>query len=185
MPRWATDAFRPDQWREFFQTVGTGGAALTGLIFVAMSLNVGAITANTAHRYRAAGSLIGLASIFMLSALALMGGQHHQAIGLEILIVSGISAILFLWGYIRTRVFRGEELSVSLFRTLGTSVCYLLQVAGAAVLIANHILGLYMASVGIVASFYFTISGAWLLFVVGAASDQSPPESRTRPTLGG
>lgn len=80
MPIRATDAFRPDQWREFFQTVGKGAAARTGLIFVAMSLNVGAITANTAHRYRAAGSLIGLASVFMLSALALMGGQHHQAI---------------------------------------------------------------------------------------------------------
>ena len=51
MPIWATDAFRPDQWREFFQTVGTGAAALTGLIFVAMSLNVVAITANTTHRY--------------------------------------------------------------------------------------------------------------------------------------
>jgi hypothetical protein len=173
MPIWATDSFRPDQWRDFFQTVGTGAAALTGLIFVAMSLNVAAITANTVHRYRAGGTLIGLASVFILSALALMGGQHHQAIGLEILLVSGVSAILFLWGYIRTRVLRGEELSVSLSRTMGTGACYMLQIVGGAVLIANHISGLYIASVGIVASFYFMISGAWLL-LVGAASDQSP-----------
>ena len=60
---------------------------------------------------------------------------------------------------------RGEEPSVNLSRTLGTSVCYILQIAGTAVLIANHIAGLYIASVGIVASFYFMISGAGLLLV--------------------
>jgi hypothetical protein len=58
--------------------VGTGAAALTGLVFVAMSLNVGAIKGDTAHRYRASGSLTGLASVFVLSGLVLMGGQHHR-----------------------------------------------------------------------------------------------------------
>jgi Flp pilus assembly protein TadB len=36
----AADAFRPDQWRDFFIMVGGAAAVLTGLVFVAMSLNV-------------------------------------------------------------------------------------------------------------------------------------------------
>ena len=50
-----------------------GSAALTGLVFVAMSVNVEAVTANPAHRYRATGNLIGLGAVFMLSSLSRWG----------------------------------------------------------------------------------------------------------------
>ena len=40
----ALDAYRPDQWRDFFVMVGSSSAALTGLIFVALSLNVSVVT---------------------------------------------------------------------------------------------------------------------------------------------
>jgi hypothetical protein len=33
----ALDVFRPDQWHDFFITVGGGAAALTGLVFVAIA----------------------------------------------------------------------------------------------------------------------------------------------------
>ncbi|MGA8923146.1 MAG: hypothetical protein WB682_08365 [Candidatus Dormiibacterota bacterium] len=38
-----TDIYRPDQWHDYFITVGGASAALTGLVFVAMSLNPGVI----------------------------------------------------------------------------------------------------------------------------------------------
>jgi len=34
------DIFRPAQWNDFFLLVGTGAVTLTGLVFVAMSLNL-------------------------------------------------------------------------------------------------------------------------------------------------
>jgi hypothetical protein len=43
----APDAYGADQWQDFFVMVGTGAAALTGLVFVAMSLNVGAVKGDT------------------------------------------------------------------------------------------------------------------------------------------
>ena len=39
----AADIFRPEQWANFFLLVGTGAVTLTGLVFVAMSLNPKAI----------------------------------------------------------------------------------------------------------------------------------------------
>jgi hypothetical protein len=38
------DIYRPEQWADFFLLVGTGAATLTGLIFVAMTINLSAIT---------------------------------------------------------------------------------------------------------------------------------------------
>jgi hypothetical protein len=48
----AADAYRPEQWRDFLVMVGGAAAALTGLVFVALSLNLGALMGDATHRYR-------------------------------------------------------------------------------------------------------------------------------------
>jgi hypothetical protein len=63
---------------------------------------------------------------------------------------------------------------------MGGSICYLVEIAGAVVLIVGPIAGLYLAAVAIVANFYFMISGAWLL-LVGKAPDQAGPSSPGEP----
>src|SRR6266581_765007 len=68
------DVFRPDQWHDFFIMVGGGAAALTGLVFVAMSLNVAVIAQDPTHRYRAIGTLTGFTAAFVICSLAVMGG---------------------------------------------------------------------------------------------------------------
>ena len=73
------DAYRPDQWHDFFMTVGGASAAVTGLVFVASSLNLEVVTHDATHRYRAIGTLMNFAGIFVLCSLALMGGQNHVA----------------------------------------------------------------------------------------------------------
>jgi hypothetical protein len=55
----AADIYKPDQWRDFFLMVGGGAAALTGLVLVAMSLNLDVIAQDATHRYRAIGTLAG------------------------------------------------------------------------------------------------------------------------------
>lgn len=152
----ASDAFRVHQWRDYFIVVGSGAAALTGLIFVAMSLNVSAVTANTAHRYRGVGSLIGLASVFMLSALVVMGGQGHSAVGTELIVVSCVAGALIVRDRVHTRGFRGE-ISTLRGARMGTGACYMLQVAGGAVLLADEKAALCIAAIAIVANFYVLI----------------------------
>jgi hypothetical protein len=63
-------------------------------------------------------------------------------------------------------------LSITRF-ILGTS-CYLVQIAGSALLIAGYIAGLYLASAAMVLSFSFFISAAWLL-ITGIHDDQDQP----------
>src|SRR6202167_3751586 len=93
--------FRTGQWTNFFLLVGTGAVTLTGLVFVAMSLNLKEIAFDATHRNRAINTLTGLALVFLRCALVLMGAQNHQAIGAELFVVCGISLAVFAKGYAR------------------------------------------------------------------------------------
>jgi hypothetical protein len=125
----AADIFRPGQWTDFFLLVGTGAVTLTGLVFVAMSLNLKGIAIDATHRYRAVNTLTGLALVFMRCALVLMGAQNHRSIGAELFVVSGISAAVFVKGYANAiRMSDGLRLS----RVVGGSFIHLAEMVGAA-----------------------------------------------------
>ena len=158
----ATDVFDPGQWNNFFLLVGTGAITLTGLVFVAMSLNLKAIAGDATHRYRAINTVSGLALIFMRCALVLMGDQTHRTVGAELFVVSGISAAVFIKGYSRAlKLSRGLTLS----RIVGGSAIHLAEMLGAAVLFFGSISGLYIASLAIVTNTCYLISAAWLLIM--------------------
>ena len=57
------NSFRPEQWHDFFITVGGGAAALTGLGVVAMSLHLDVIARDPALRPRARTLLAALAAV--------------------------------------------------------------------------------------------------------------------------
>src|SRR5205807_9673242 len=84
----ASDAYRPEQWHDFFVMVGGAAAVLTGLVFVALSLDLRTIVSDATHRNRAIATLTNLAAIFVVCALVLMGDQDHIAVGVEWLIVA-------------------------------------------------------------------------------------------------
>ena len=158
----AADIFRPEQWTNFFLLVGTGAVTLTGLVFVAMSLNLKLIAIDATHRYRAINTLTGLALVFMRCALVLMGAQNHQAIGTELFVVSGISAAIFAKGY--TRAIRtGNGLRLS--RIVGGSVIHLAEMIGATFFIFGYLAGLYIAAVAMVTNTCYMITAAWLLVI--------------------
>ena len=96
-----SEVYRPNEWHDFFIMVGGGAAVLTALVFVAMSLNVTVITDDATHRYRAIGTLTGITAVFIICALALMGGQDHRAVGTEWFVVAAIAAIVYVYGYVQ------------------------------------------------------------------------------------
>ncbi len=157
--------YDPSQWHDFFVMVGGGAAALTGLVFVAMTLNVAAIRDDAAHRYRAVGTLTGFAATFVICAMALMGGQDSRAIGTEWLVVSAIAAIVYGGGYARAIRTGGTRAAIRGNRVAFGTVCCVVEIAGAALLIGGDSIGLYIAAVGMVVFVAFMITGAWLLIV--------------------
>lgn len=166
----AADLYRPEQWTNFFLLVGTGAITLTGLVFVAMSLNLKAIAGDATHRNRAINTLTGLALVFMRCALVLMGGQNHRAIGAELFVVCGISAAVFGTGYVRAlRMSDGLRLT----RVAGGSLIHLAEMIGAAVFFFGSLAGLYIAAIAIVTNTCYMITAAWLL-VVGAIASPTP-----------
>jgi len=67
------------------------------------------------------------------------------------------------------------------FRALSSFVCLVVEQAGAAVLFFGDLWGLYVVGVGMMASFLFMVSGAWLLLVGVDAPERSPlPDERKK-----
>ncbi len=74
-------------WQNFYLMAGGAAAALTGLIFLALSLHAKAIMANPFFRDRAFTSILSLMTQVFLSAAVLVPGQPPLAIGLEVELV--------------------------------------------------------------------------------------------------
>ena len=168
----AADIFRPEQWTDFFLLVGTGAVTLTGLVFVAMSINLRTIAVDATHRYRAINTLTGLALVFMRCALVLMGAQNHHSIGAELFVVAGISAAVFVRGYAHAiKMSTGLRLS----RIVGGSLVHLAEMFGATLFFFGYLSGLYVAAIAIVMNTCYMITAAWLL-VVGTISEGTVPD---------
>lgn len=156
------DVYKPELWTGFFTMVGGGVAALTGLVFVALSLNLADMTKEATHKWRSVNTLAGLTAIFVGCGLVLMGGQHHEAVGVELLMTALVGAAVFLYGF--RQAFRyGSQPSKQ--RLAAGSSLYLAECLGAAMLLSGSLSGLYIAAVAMVLNVAFLISAAWLLVV--------------------
>jgi len=155
--------------------VGGGAAALTGLVFVAMSLNLEGVTQDFTHRNRAVGTLTGFTYAFILSGLALMGEQNNLILGIEWLALSTVAGIVYLGGYVHAVRQGGSRAGLSLARTLFGTMCFLAQIVGSVLLMLGYIAGLYLAAGGMMVFFASLISGAWLL-LVGICDEKKPKD---------
>jgi hypothetical protein len=154
-----------DQWQNFFVMVGGGAAALAGLVFIAMSINLSIITRDATHKNRAIATLTGFTAVFMVCGFALIGNQNYLWVGVEWLVVSIVPTITYIRVYIRAKKMGRSSVGLSIGRFIVGTTCYIAQIIGSIVLISGYVAGLYVASVAMVLSFAFFISGAWLLII--------------------
>jgi len=152
--------------------VGSGSAALAGLIFVAMSINLEIIVRNKTHKNRAINMLTGFTAVFMACGLALIGNQYPGTLGYEWLVLWVIATALFIRGYVRAIRAGMSSIGLNAPRLTGGTICYLAEVIAAIFLILGHSEGLYIAAIAIIVLFGFLISGAWLL-MIGIHEDQA------------
>jgi hypothetical protein len=119
----SSEVYSPEQWNNFFVLVGTGSAALTGLVFVAMSINLKGVAKDATHRYRAINMLSGFTAAFIISSLALMGHQTYRTLGIEWLIVALLAAAINTNGYIQAFRLIGSHYALGFVRIIGGSAC--------------------------------------------------------------
>jgi hypothetical protein len=151
--------------------VGGGAAALAGLVFIAMSINLSIITRDATHKNRAIATLTGFTSVFMICAFAVIGNQNYQWVGIEWLVISIVPTITYIRVYVQATKIGRSSVGLSIGRFIIGTSCYVAQIVGSALLISGYVAGLYVASVAMVLSFAFFISAAWLL-ITGIRENQ-------------
>ena len=167
-------------WRDYFVMVGGGAAALTGLVFVAMTLHLGDIVNHPVHRHRARTILAGLTAIFLRCGLVLMAGQSRQAVAAEIFGVLVVVEVILYRSF--TDALAAADRGVVL-RTLVSFVCLATEQLGAVALFGGAGWGLYLIGLGMLSSVVVIVTGAWLL-LVGVESGPSvmAPDNRRTPS---
>src|SRR5689334_21649054 len=159
-------AYNPGDWHDFFVMTGGAAAALTGLLFVAMSLHAREIMANRFFSNRAIGTLMSLASQLLISGLVLLPGQPIFLLGIEV----EAAALLFLAYIVRQIQTRGPDapaIASTLTHRLmeivgGTLWIVLFNVAGISLLLRAGG-GLYLLAVVMFFMFAWNIYLAWVL----------------------
>jgi hypothetical protein len=152
-----------ERWTDFAVVVGGASAALTGLLFVAISINVGPIGRSISLRSRGGQTLILFAVTLVVSIVLAVPGQTLVVLGIELLgIVAAAGASLL----VLDRRAKREEESPALARTLdlaSPNVVTLLTIAAAGVVVlTDHAWGLYLLVPSTVIAIVGGVTNAWL-----------------------
>lgn len=158
--------YDPAPWQNFYVMSGGASAALTGLLFVAMSLHAQTIMSNAFFRNRAITTLMSLTAQLLLSAAVLIPGVPVTTLGLLV----EASALFFLGVTIRAVLTRGPASgSVPITRTRqaielvgGTIWLVLFNAAGISLLVRAGG-GFYVLAAVMFVMFSWNIYVAWVL----------------------
>ncbi len=159
-------AYDPSEWSDFFVATGGASAALAGLVFVAVSINIERILSFPGLPERSLETLLFLVSVLLISLVGLVPEQGHVALGLELLIVTlVIDAIVLRQPTIQ--VAEGEVMlrSWRLARWALRAIAMAPFLIGAVSILAEQGGGLYWVFAGIVLAIAASVANAWVLLV--------------------
>ncbi len=157
-------AYEAAEWSDFFVAVAGASAALTGLVFVAVSINIERILKLSGVPDRALSTLLLLVGVVVVSLLVLVPGLSREALGL-LLLAEGLiwTAVV---GVLVYRTLGGlERRSWAVSRVALPAAGTLPFVVGGASMLAETGGGLYWTFAGIVGGIFAGVMTAWVLLV--------------------
>jgi modulator of FtsH protease len=157
-------AYSPSEWTDLFVASAGASAALAGLVFVAVSINIDRILKFPGLPARALETLMLLLSVLVVSTLALIPDQSHTALGIELLVEGVVITVV-----VTTLAFRSLPSRASRQWLVGRLVVAALGtvplVVGGATLLAATGGGLYWTVGGILGATAGAVLNAWVLLV--------------------
>jgi hypothetical protein len=159
-------AYDPSEWHDLFVATAGASAALLGLLFVAVSINLERILAYEGLPERALETLLLLLGVLIVAIVGLIPAESNVALGLELLFVAAIIAAIVLRLPAAGAEETGKEpvswrLSRVGIRLMGTAP---LVIGGLSVLLEAGG-GLYWIAAGIVLAIVGAVANAWVLLV--------------------
>ena len=156
--------FAAADWHEFFDAAAAASAALLGLLFVAISINLKLILEHRHFPGRAAGTLGTLLSVLLVCSFGLAPGQSNRTLGVEILATGAVVATQAIWVSVGRRS-PGNPLSWTLGNLPILLSPALAFVGGGCSLLAGSGGGLYWILAGTVLAFIGASVNAWVFLV--------------------
>ena len=155
-------AYQIESWTGFLSVAAGVAATLTGLIFVAVSINLSRILEVPRIANRAAESILQMFGALLISMCALVPGLSSVVLGVEVALIG-----LILWMLVTilqyrsfAREFPRPFISIALAQIATILFCF------AGISMATGTLGgLYWLAPGIILSMTAGVSNAWVLLV--------------------
>ncbi|MBE7187707.1 hypothetical protein [Jatrophihabitans endophyticus] len=153
-------------FENFAVMVGGASAALTGLLFVSVSLNRDLIVRHPMLRASAAQTLVLLIIPLILCALLLVPDQHRWTLAVELVVTAAVSTLVLL--RVQRHAGRDEKSRIAdlVDRRETSLLTTMLIVVGAATYWAGHGGGIYWLVPAIILSLVAGVLNAWF-FLLG------------------
>jgi hypothetical protein len=158
-------SYQPGSWHDLFAASAGAAAALAGLIFVAVSINLAEILADRRLPIRAAETLALLLGLLLLSVFILVPGQSRVALGSEIGVLGLVMAAILVTRRLRVPREADEPLVWSLAPLLVILGGTVPMIAAGISLLAAAGGGLYWLVPELILGFAGSIANAWILLV--------------------
>jgi hypothetical protein len=158
-------AYDASEWTDFFVAGAGASAALAGLVFVAVSINVDRILRFQGLPERALATVLLLLSVLLVSLIGLIPGQSRAALAGELLGVGLAFAVVILGLTGRSMASRDGRRVHAFSRWLLGGLGTVPVVLGAVSVLAEAGGGLYWVAAGIVLATTGAVANAWVLLV--------------------
>jgi hypothetical protein len=156
-----------EAWSTFATISGGAAAALTGLLFVAVSIRIAAVAQSQELRNRAAQTLTLFGTVLIVSVLLAIPGQAYRTLGAELIVLAVITGAGL---YILDRRAKGgrrsnQAIAPILDAVSPNTVTSVLLLAAGMVLVFGGGAGLYVLVAPVLAALAGGIASTWLFLI--------------------